>query len=286
MFEVVRQGLFFEVGAKVVGLQDQGVSPGGALDEFSFLCGRFLLRDLPGVRCLEVVFPPVLVFSEATFCVLTGAHFVGSVLRAGSLVEDVVVHGEVFEVGPGDQLSLVRQEEVGFRCYLSLCAVKDFSGVSSPLHAQRGRFESVAHWVSSKGKVRVVRGPEFDWLFNSDDFFECCWVVGEKLDRMGLRLVGPEGFVLQCRGDSMVSDVVADGVVQLSPEGPVVLLRGRQTVGGYPRVFNVVSVDVDLLAQFGPGYVVSFEEVSLDEAFRLAQLRADGLSRFRRLCLG
>jgi len=51
--------------------------------------------------------------------------------------------------------------------------------------------------------------------------------------------------------------------------GVVVLLASRQTVGGYPRLAAVPSVDLGILAQLRPGGPVHFEESSLAGAHRL-----------------
>ena len=85
---------------------------------------------------------------------------------------------------------------------------------------------------------------------------------------MGLRLEG--GAELQAETGSLISDAVADGTVQLTPKGPIILLKHRQTVGGYPRIYNVISADVDLLAQFAPGQSLRFRKVALVEAVAAA----------------
>jgi len=46
-------------------------------------------------------------------------------------------------------------------------------------------------------------------------------------------------------------------------------MADRQTVGGYPRVGEVASVDLALLAQLKPGDTLRFESISLSEAHNL-----------------
>lgn len=55
--------------------------------------------------------------------------------------------------------------------------------------------------------------------------------------------------------------------MQLSPGGPIVLMRHRQTVGGYPRVVNVIEPDISKLAQFAPGTKFRFKLIEPNEAF-------------------
>jgi allophanate hydrolase subunit 2 len=80
----------------------------------------------------------------------------------------------------------------------------------------------------------------------------------------------------------MVSAPVNDGTVQLTPSGPIILLRQRQTVGGYPRVLNVISADVDLLGQYAPFQFLYFRLVSLKEAQHAARTKKEDLERLRK----
>ena len=85
---------------------------------------------------------------------------------------------------------------------------------------------------------------------------------------MGYRLEGPK---LELREPiEMISEGVTFGTIQLPPDGnPIVLMADRQTTGGYPKIANVASVDLPLLAQMMPDQRVRFEMISLDEAQRL-----------------
>jgi acetyl-CoA carboxylase biotin carboxyl carrier protein len=47
---------------------------------------------------------------------------------------------------------------------------------------------------------------------------------------------------------------------------PIVLLPGRATIGGYPKIATVIEADHDRLGQLRPGATIRFAEVSLDEA--------------------
>ena len=46
-------------------------------------------------------------------------------------------------------------------------------------------------------------------------------------------------------------------------------MADRQTTGGYPRMGNIISVDLPLLAQLKRGDYVSFEKITLEEAEQL-----------------
>ena len=69
----------------------------------------------------------------------------------------------------------------------------------------------------------------------------------------------------------LVSTAVAPGTIQVPPDGnPIVLMADAQTLGGYPRVAHVASVDIPLLAQLAPGDHVRFVRTTVKEAHALA----------------
>lgn len=47
-------------------------------------------------------------------------------------------------------------------------------------------------------------------------------------------------------------------------------MADHQTTGGYPRIGNVISVDLPLIAQLGAGDDVSFAKIDVAEAEELA----------------
>jgi antagonist of KipI len=61
------------------------------------------------------------------------------------------------------------------------------------------------------------------------------------------------------------------GAVQVPPDGrPIILLPDHATVGGYPVVACVASVDLPLLGQLAPGDPVTFRAVDPATAVVLA----------------
>ncbi|RXK55525.1 biotin-dependent carboxyltransferase family protein [Oleiharenicola lentus] len=132
------------------------------------------------------------------------------------------------------------------------------------------------------GTVRAVIGPEWDW-FNNDAqkaLFASEWEATREADRMGVRLHGPELALHKPR--EMISSAVNTGIVQVPPSGqPIVLLPSRQSVGGYPRIAAVASVDVGRFTQLRPGEKVRFERMPLAVAFKLQLQRERDLGRVR-----
>ena len=119
--------------------------------------------------------------------------------------------------------------------------------------------------------VRVVPGSEFDILTATGEraFVGGGFILTKDCNRMGYRLSGKPLDVLD--SSPMVSTGVNFGTIQLLPDGQmIILMADHQTSGGYPRIGNVIAVDLPILAQCGPGDGVGFELISVADAEHLA----------------
>jgi len=101
-------------------------------------------------------------------------------------------------------------------------------------------------------------------------FFSNDFELSDKCDRMGFRLTGPD---IQSGISGMLSEGICYGAIQIPADGqPIVLLNDRQTIGGYPKIGAVLSLDIPKLTQRMPGTVIRFEAISIDEAQRQLHL--------------
>lgn len=101
-------------------------------------------------------------------------------------------------------------------------------------------------------------------------FFNNEFELSDKCDRMGFRLTGPE---IQSGISGMLSEGICYGAIQIPADGqPIVLLNDRQTIGGYPKIGAVLSLDIPKLTQRMPGTIIRFEAISIDEAQRQLHL--------------
>ena len=97
----------------------------------------------------------------------------------------------------------------------------------------------------------------------------------------GHPLRGPDDRARQRRqgGADIISDGIGPGAIQVPGAGlPIVLLADRQTVGGYPKIATVASVDLPRLGRLLPGQTVRFAPVTVEEA-ETAAPRAGGADR-------
>jgi antagonist of KipI len=65
----------------------------------------------------------------------------------------------------------------------------------------------------------------------------------------------------------MISEGVSLGAVQITAGGlPIILFVEQQTTGGYPKIANVISVDLPSLGQLKPRDEIRFERVEMQTA--------------------
>ena len=157
--------------------------------------------------------------------------------------------------------------------------VRDRVG-ASPKDA-RGAGRSLLPRYTHEPAVRVLRGPEYDRFTAASQLllFKEPFQVTAQSNRMGLRLMGP---ALSLAGPyDLFSSPVAAGTIQVPPSGePIVLMADHQTIGGYPRIANVITVDLPLMAQAPPGALIRFREVGMAEAQSLHIARERDLRIF------
>jgi antagonist of KipI len=140
-------------------------------------------------------------------------------------------------------------------------------------------------WTSPASRhpnLRFVRGV--DWTrFNASTLQRLTsepFAVSPDSDRMGVRLDGPE--LKRVDETDLISEAVAPGTIQVPPNGkPILLLGDCQTIGGYPKIAHMITVDLGVAAQLRAGDGVRFSEVSLQDAHRLLMERERDLERFR-----
>ena len=295
------------------GFREFGVSLGGALDRHALHVANLLVGNAESAAGLEITLGGLRIrFDDERVVAWCGGDFD---VRLGSTT---LPSGHVARVRAGEELS-INHPKIGCRAWLAISGGVDVPLVlasrSTDLRANFGgmdgrvlrdgdeiplgkapRSATVASgkvsswsapvdWTATAKKhpvLHVVRGAH--WSFFKDEatqrFMSEAFVVSPDSDRMGARLDGPE---LPRNDDvDLVSEAVAPGTIQVPPSGqPIILLGDCQTIGGYPKIAHVITVDLSVAAQLRAGDSVRFQEVSLAEAHRLLLERQHELARFR-----
>ena len=129
--------------------------------------------------------------------------------------------------------------------------------------------------------IRVIKGTNYDYFSDEGkkNFLEKEFIVSKLSDRMGMRLEGPK--IENIVNTNIKSEGLLKGVIQVPADGnPIIMLSDHGTIGGYPKIGVVASVDYDRLVQMSPGSKIKFKEINLSDAetlFKLYQMETQNL---------
>jgi antagonist of KipI len=289
------------------GLRKFGVTPGGALDPISLRLVNLLVGNLECTAGLECVSgrlrlrfhdERILAWSGGEFEVRLGDKLV-PVLHCARVSTDIEIlpqrGGRAWLAISGgiNVPEILGSRATDLRAHFGGWegrALRDGNelplGVESELSA-RVRDEipdHVSDWSAprfvARGKLlRIIRGKNWDDNIGAKLLAQKFRIAMDS-DRMGLRLEGEE--IASASRRELVSEAVTQGTVQLPPSGaPVVLLQGCQTIGGYPKIAHVITVDLGYAAQLQPLDEVRFELIELEEARQLLREREREIALFR-----
>jgi biotin-dependent carboxylase-like uncharacterized protein len=277
-FEVLKPGLF-------TGIQDFGrdgfarfgVPQSGAMDRYSAKIANLLVGNSAYEAVLEMTMAgATLKFNKPARIAIAG---LGAKISLDKTNIDI---NTAFEVGQG-QILKIGQITKGFRVYLAV-----FGGIQSE---EKLGSRSMFHPITEK--VKVEKGDQIEFTNKSSDLqrqnagikFDYGSMISEHLEVFK----GPEyeHFPQKIKGelikkrfrisknnsrqayqleekmpndlDSMLTQPVLPGTVQLTPSGNlIVLMRDCQTTGGYPRVLQLSEKAINQLAQKKQGDDISF----------------------------
>jgi biotin-dependent carboxylase-like uncharacterized protein len=251
-----------------------GVPVGGAADRFALALGNALVGNAPNTAALELTLAgPTLQADCPLACVVYGAPF-----HLESDRQRVTV-GETFTLQPEEELRCNDTPE-GMRAYLCVQGGFDVPvilGSRSALEPLRAGAElpcqsaTIARrfirldpsWNSDPKAFRTLEGPQSSW-FDPEEFYAQEFTISPSSNRMGLRLRGPS---LTMPGRELVSEPVCPGAVQVTSDGQCIILGvDGQTIGGYPKIAQVISADLDKIGQLRPNDRIHFIRVTMDEA--------------------
>ena len=130
-------------------------------------------------------------------------------------------------------------------------------------------------------KLRIIKGTNFNYFSEEGKkkMFKKEFTVSKLSDRMGMRLEGEK--IENIVDTNIKSEGLIKGVIQVPADGnPIIMLSDHGTVGGYPKIGTVASVDYDRLVQKAPGSKIKFKEINLSDAetlFKLYEMETQNL---------
>jgi biotin-dependent carboxylase-like uncharacterized protein len=135
--------------------------------------------------------------------------------------------------------------------------------------------------------LRVVEGPESNYFTDEslEEFLgsngRTTFTVSTKLNRTGIRLDGkPLAFRTDAE-DSIISEGLLPGSIQVPGDGLPIIQLHERTLGGYARPALIIKVDHNLLAHLKPGDSVTFEMIGMEEAGRLFDRKIEILTSIK-----
>jgi allophanate hydrolase subunit 2 len=100
---------------------------------------------------------------------------------------------------------------------------------------------------------------------------------------MGVRLEGPE---IERRSDveeSIISEGLISGAIQVPGDGKPIIILTELVTGGYTKIATIISADLPMVAQLKPGDQVRFKPISIEESHLLLREQEERLKGFRKI---
>ncbi|MFN0165528.1 MAG: biotin-dependent carboxyltransferase family protein [Bryobacteraceae bacterium] len=276
------------------GLRRYGIPPSGAMDQFSYRVGNFLVGNLPGEASLEATLPGLVLEALVPITLaITGADL------AARLNDAPAPMWSSFDLSPGDRLSFTKRVR-GCRAYVGVRGgvdAEEFLGsrstfakgrMGAPLKAGQTlslRDPSLPRitWRSTPARawperfdIRVILGPQTERFTAGGlaTFLAETYRAHPHSDRQGYRTEGPA--IEFATGPDIISDPTPLGAVQVPGDGkPIILHRDGQSTGGYSKIATVIAADLDWFGQMAPGDALRFRAVSRDVALAAAREREE-----------
>ena len=286
-----------------------GVAPSGALDSFSFRVANLLVGNPETEAGLEITLMGLKVKALKEVAVaVTGGNlqayhddkpvkmWTSWILEKGSLLSLRGGKGgcrAYLAIGGGISLPEVMgskstnlSSRFGGLEGRPLRKGDMLSSVSPQLHLKtQGRTFPQA-WVPGYGKeahVRVIFGPQDDQFteHGKKTFLASPYRVSPDSDRTGIRLSGPMIERSPVVGESIISEGVTSGTIQVPGDSQPIIILSELVTGGYRKIATVITADLPLLGQLKPGDTVTFEQASLDDAYEALKEMEGRISRFK-----
>lgn len=273
------------------GYQKVGITNGGPLDEHAFLWANYLLNNNHNDAQIEINFGNF----EAKFVKDTMIILCGGDLGA-TLNDDKLPTWQTHPVKSGDVIKIYTPK-TGLRAYLAVKGgfqvIEHLSSCATVIREKLGGLKRSGDKIKEGEKIeyicsghRVSRRippqflPEYPnhitlrFIPNTtvtgvdheaiERFTQITYEVSQNIDRMGYRLIGEP---LKLSSTGIISQGISMGAIQMPHDGqPIVLLKDRQTMGGYPLIGCVNYLDCSQLVQSKPGTTISFLKFDLNDA--------------------
>ena len=305
-FEIIRAGInttFQDKGRN--NLFHIGIPFSGAMDNRNFLLANKLVGNKLDLPILEFAYQgPLLKFNGDKICIAITGDVIFKLKK-----KDNEVYGncyESYQLEHGDEIDILSTNksvygylaisgefEIKFQwgsCSINTKAKIGSNGGKKLSKGQKINISKInlnqdkkkINYLNSKiENIRVIKGTNFNYFSEEGKkiFFEREFTVSKLSDRMGMRLEGLK--IENIVNTNIKSEGLLKGVIQVPADGnPIIMLSDHGTIGGYPKIGVVASVDYDKLVQITPGSKIKFKEIELSDAetlFKLYEMETQNL---------
>jgi biotin-dependent carboxylase-like uncharacterized protein len=305
-FEIIRAGVnttFQDQGRS--NLYHIGIPFSGAMDNRNYSLANKLTGNKLNSPVIEFAYQgPHLKYNGEKINIAVTGDVVFKIIKSGTEIDGNCY--ESYQIESGDQINLISTNKsvygylaIGGGLDLKLqwnsCSINTKANIGSNdgkklesgqkiniLNINSDQSKRKTNYINSKVEnIRVIKGPNFDYFSEEGKkiFFEKEFTVSKLSDRMGMRLEGSK--IENIVNTNIKSEGLIKGVIQVPADGnPIIMLSDHGTVGGYPKIGVVASVDYDRLVQISPGSKVKFKEINLSDAetlFKLYEMETQNL---------
>ncbi len=274
-----------------VGFMHTGVSNSGASDEFLFLLANKLLENEYNCSALEISMGSIEIkFHKNTKAVVCG--YIEEIYLDDFKVEAF----KTFKICK-DQTLKIKNIPFGKKVYLSLkdgfildnilgsssSSLKEKLGFKDGNKLNKGDILNYNEYEDNyhkkyKGEyfslvkdeiltLNVLLSYQEDF-FNKEEkkkFFNEIYEISNDFNTMACKLKSENPII--CEIDGIISEGIAYGSIQIPKDGqPIILLKNRQTIGGYPKIGTVLGIDCFKLSQCASKQKIKFKEINLEQA--------------------
>lgn len=299
------------------GYQQFGINPGGVMDKYAAAIANILVGNNTDEAVIEMHFPaPAIFFDQPAMVALSGADFSANINGTPiPLNHAVIINGNT-------TLQFITPRNKS-RCYLAvkggIMISKWLNSYSTNLVAEAGGFLGrkllkddilelnnntntykfkdtgdfkILPWganedfgIQDKEEFLVMPGSEWNWLDkgSQEKFLKNPFFISHNSDRMGYRLASEP--LHSAAKTELVSSAVNFGTIQLLPDGQlIILMADHQTTGGYPRLGNIISAHLPILAQMKAGDKIQFKFTDHQAAENLILKQQQHLTQLEIAC--
>ena len=297
-FKVLRAGInstFQDLGR--FGLQHLGIVASGCMDQLSFCISNKLVGNKISEGALEFAYqgPLLELVGDSVLVAISGKVNFNIIKKNGETIQGT--SNESFNISDGDQIDILStlNSVYGYFSILGGFKLKEVKGSVSTLvranigpnkgdklkstdkiffnrSSKKDKTKKIQVEFEQDNIIRVMEGLQIHYFLkkSQEDFFSKEYKITKLTDRMGMRL---EGVKLQnIINKNIKSEGITKGSIQVPGDGqPIILLSDHPTIGGYPKIANVITADYDKLVQKTPGTIIKFKLVNLAVAEKAFQ---------------